>query len=219
MVLRTRSYPYWNSDKWSNNIGIKCSGKICSNIWKTVVSHSFISIIFANFIWILLFVDVTASYGIDKNSTRVLNIPVEKSIDNFRSVCRNYSNKFNETFFNLTEAVVQEMHFDFCQEIHPIFSLKQSENGNDYLTITINMTDAKSSKLLNLSQYLSCEDVNAMHAKEEQIMESYCYLEDVLERYDVCAVKSIDELIHVNCTECKVSAFNFIDLQTFYGAS
>lgn len=207
MVLRKRSYTsYQSSIKCftNNNIGgFQCCSTICSNLSRTAY-YSFVFVIFTSSICIST-ADTTAS------GRNYLQTPENKSISSFQRVCEE-SNNNGTFFFNLTQQVIQEMHFDFCREISPMFSLEQNVTDSSML-LTINIANITNSSLLlpskmmptlNVSRYLNCNQIQKIYNGEKDIQESYCYLRNILSRSDVCSADPKDGIPHINCEDCEV---------------
>lgn len=198
MVLRTGIFPYW-SNKCSSNIGIipwnKKSSSCSRILLKKIVLGKFITAIIA---CITLFNLINSTAALSPE-----NIPMNKTLSSFKNVCD--VNK--DSYFMLKESDVKEMHFDFCKEISPIFTLSQTlhqeDNSTDYLTLNISLTGTFP-KLLNLSRKLTCDKVLNLSTLEKNATSSYSSFVDILHRSAVCFSNAEDNLSRVDCTQCKV---------------
>ena len=192
LQLRRRSSGYWN------DICRTSSLKFHGEKWSKTFGDKIVVVVLVTLCFISCWRDIKA------DKLNYLHVTAGNNLSQLNRACTNQTD--NSDGFNVLE-IIHNMHFDFCDEIHPVFFIPNVTIFSNEPTFNILINSSKWSKGIEIvvPAVYSCSDIQNLYNTYLWYEEIFINYGQVLDRLDDCTLQK-----SINCTICKVRyLFNF----------
>jgi len=193
LQLRRRSSGYWN------DICRTSSLKFHGEKWSKTFGDKVVVVVLVTLCFISCWRDTKA----DEENT-ILFAAGKNSLSQLYRTCTNQTN-FTDYGFRILD-IIHNMHFDFCNEIHPVFFIPNTTTSNlnrkSKVNLLINSSAPSSDIEIVVPDVYSCSDIQSLYNNYSFYEEIVIDYGEVLDRLDDCTLQK-----RINCSVCKVRCF------------
>lgn len=135
------------------------------------------------------------------SSDGIITLPNTTTItlSQLNDICTNQTRNGYDTL-----KLLQVMHFDFCNEFHPVLFARTS-NTSSSLTLKTYKVQFEKSKSLNfpsknitLNSVYNCNNIQSLFKQESYFKKVFTDYSNLLDRTDECTIQKV-----INCSVCK----------------